>query len=81
MEQEQKNMTFEESLQRLEAIVRQMEQGNVSLQESLKLFEEGSKLARQCWSLLDEAELKVVRLMKGPDGNPVEMEFHDGADV
>lgn len=81
MKQEQKNMTFEESLQRLEAIVRQMEQGNVSLQESLKLFEEGSKLARQCGSLLDEAELKVVRLMKGPDGNPVEMEFHDGADV
>lgn len=81
MEQEQKNMTFEESLQRLEEIVRQMEQGNVSLQESLNLFEEGSKLARQCGSLLDEAELKVVRLMKGPDGNPVEMEFHDGADV
>ena len=79
MEQEQKNMTFEESL--LEEIVRQMEQGNVSLQESLNLFEEGSKLARQCGSLLDEAELKVVRLMKGPDGNPVEMEFHDGADV
>ena len=48
---------------------------------SLNLFEEGSKLARQCGSLLDEAELKVVRLMKGPDGNPVEMEFHDGADV
>lgn len=81
MEQEQKNMTFEESLQRLEAIVRQMEQGNVSLQESLNLFEEGSKLARQCGALLDEAELKVVRLMKGPDGNPVEMEFDDGADV
>ena len=81
MEQEQKNMTFEESLQRLEAIVRQMEQGNVSLQESLNLFEEGSKLASQCGSLLDEAELKVVRQMKGPDGNPVEMEFHDGADV
>ena len=78
---EQQKMTFEESLQRLEEIVRQMEQGNVSLQESLKLFEEGSKRARQCGSLLDEAELKVVRLMKGPDGNPVEMEFHDGADV
>lgn len=78
---EQQKMTFEESLQRLEEIVRQMEQGNVSLQESLNLFEEGSNLARQCGSLLDEAELKVVRLMKGPDGNPVEMEFHDGADV
>ena len=78
---EQQKMTCEESLPRLEEIVRQMEQCNVSLQESLNLFEEGSKLARQCGSLLDEAELKVVRLMKGPDGNPVEMEFHDGADV
>lgn len=77
----EQKMTFEESLKRLEEIVRQMEQGNVTLQESLNLFEEGSKLARQCGSLLDEAELKVVRLMKGPDGNPVEMEFQDGTDV
>lgn len=67
--------SFEEALKRLEEIVRQMEQGSVSLEESLRLFEEGTALVRQCGTQLDEAELKVVRLMKGPDGEPVEMEF------
>ncbi len=66
---------FEEGLKRLEEIVRQMEQGNVPLAESLRLFEEGTSLVSQCNQMLDAAELKVVRLMKGPDGNPVEMEF------
>ncbi len=66
---------FEEGLKRLEEIVRQMEQGNVPLAESLRLFEEGTSLVSQCNQMLDDAELKVVRLMKGPDGNPVEMEF------
>ena len=71
-------LTFDQSLKRLEEIVKQMEQGNVSLEESLKLFEEGTALAASCNTRLDEAELKVVRLMKGSDGNPVEMEFeHD----
>ncbi len=74
-------MTFEENLKRLEEIVQQMEQGNVPLQQSLELFEEGSKLAKACASMLDEAELKVVRLMKGADGTPVELEFEDGKDV
>lgn len=69
------NPNFEESLKRLEEIVRQMEQGNVPLAESLRLFEEGTGLVGRCNQLLDDAELKVVRLMKGPDGNPVEMEF------
>ena len=70
--------SFEESLKRLEEIVRQMEQGNVPLEESLKLFEEGTSLVGHCGKLLDEAEMKVVRLMKGPDGNPIEVEFADG---
>ena len=70
--------SFEESLKRLEEIVRLMEQGNISLETSLKLFEEGTGLVTRCSGLLDEAELKVVRLMKGPDGNPVETEFEDG---
>ena len=77
-EEETMPKTFEESLKRLEEIVRQMEQGNVSLEESLKLFDEGTALAAGCNTQLDAAELKVVRLMKGPDGNPVEMEFTDG---
>ncbi len=60
---------------RLEAIVRAMEQGNVPLEESLKLFQEGTGWCRACTKLLDKAELEVVKLMKGPDGEPVEQEF------
>ena len=52
-----------------------MEQGSASLEESLKLFEEGTALAAACTKELDEAELKVVRLMKGADGEPVELPF------
>ena len=75
---EQESKSFESSLQRLEEIVKRMEQGNVPLAESLQLFEEGTALVSRCSALLDKAELKVVRLMKGPDGKPVEMEFEDG---
>lgn len=67
--------SFEASMQRLEEIVRRMEQGNVPLAESLRLFEEGTALVGRCSGMLDEAEQKVVRLMKGPDGTPVEVEF------
>jgi len=74
----QKSYEFEASIQRLDEIVKKMEQGNVPLAESLQLFEEGTALIKKCSTLLDEAELKVVRLMKGPDGNPIEMEFEDG---
>lgn len=70
-------LTFEQSLLRLEEIVKQLEQGKVSLDESLRLFEEGTALAAACNKQLDNAERKVVRLMKGADGNPVEMEFED----
>jgi len=69
--------SFEQAMKRLEEIVKQMEQGNVSLEESLKLFEEGTALAASCHTQLDTAELKIVKLMKGPDGNPVETEFED----
>ncbi len=72
---EQESKTFEQSMARLEAIVRQMEQGNVPLEESLKLFQEGTGLVQTCTQLLDSAEMQVVKLMKGPDGAPVEQEF------
>ena len=71
------SLTFEQALARLEEIVKQLEQGRVPLDESLRLFEEGTSLAAVCNQQLDTAELKVVRLMKGPDGNPMEMEFED----
>ncbi len=70
-----KSKTFEASMARLEEIVRQMEQGNVPLEESLKLFQEGTGLVQRCTELLDGAEVQVVKLMKGPDGEPVETEF------
>ena len=71
--------SFETSLARLEEIVRKMEKGDVPLEEALKLFEEGTGLIRSCTTLLDEAELKVVKLMKGADGAPVELEFSEEA--
>ena len=74
MEQSQ---SFEASMKRLEEIVRAMERGEMPLEESLKLFEEGTALVRACGSMLDEAEMKIVKLMKGPDGQPVELEYED----
>ena len=71
----QQNKTFEESMQRLEQIVRAMERGDVALEESLKLFQEGTELVRSCNKLLDEAQLQVKKIMTAPDGSPGEEEF------
>ncbi len=70
-----KEMTFEQSLTRLEEIVKSLEKGDAPLAESLGLFEEGAGLLRSCGKLLDEAEQKVVQLRKGPDGAPEELPF------
>jgi exodeoxyribonuclease VII small subunit len=55
---------FEEALGRLEDIVKRMETGDMTLEESLKAFEEGIKLARLCSRKLDEAERRVEILLK-----------------
>ena len=73
----QKNKTFEENMQRLEQIVRAMERGDVALEESLKLFQEGTKLVESCGKLLDEAELQVKKISVSADGSPIEEEFAD----
>ena len=57
-----KGMTFEKSMERLEEIVRLLENGQVPLDESLKLFEEGTKLAADCTSALEKAEAKITVL-------------------
>ena len=67
--------SFEENIARLEEIVGALEKGDAQLADSLKLFEEGTKLVNECGKLLDEAEQKVVNLSKGADGAPVESEF------
>ena len=73
----QESQTFEQSLTRLEQIVKHMERGDVPLEQALALFEEGTGLVSSCTKLLDEAELKVVQLTKGADGTPQETEFID----
>ena len=73
----QKNKTFEENMQRLEQIVRAMERGDVALEESLKLFQEGTQLVQSCGKLLDEAELQVKKISAATDGSPVEEDFAD----
>lgn len=74
----QKNQTFESAMARLEQIVRAMEQGDVALEESLKLFQEGTELVRSCQKLLDEAQQQVKMIMTAPDGSPVEEDFSNG---
>lgn len=69
-------MDFEKRLTRLEDIVEKMETGELSLEDSLKLFEEGVKLSRDCSSQLSEAEQKVKLLLGiDDDGNPVTSDF------
>lgn len=69
-------MDFEKKLGRLEEIVQKMEKGDLALEESLRLFEEGVKLSRECHQRLNEAEAKVKLLMSvGPDGQPVVTDF------
>ena len=72
-----KPLTFEEAAARIDEIVKQLERGDVPLDASLAMFEEGAKLINACGKMLDEAEQTVVRLQKGSDGAPEESLFDD----
>lgn len=71
----EKNSTFEQNMSRLEQIVRAMERGDIPLEESLKLFQEGTELVRSCGALLDAAELQVKKILPAEDGSPLEEAF------
>lgn len=73
----QQNQSFEQNMQRLEQIVRQLEKGDAPLEESLKLFQEGTELVRSCGTLLEQAELQVKKISTAVDGSPVEEDFAD----
>ena len=77
----QPNQTFEASMARLEQIVRAMERGDVALEESLKLFQEGTELVRNCGRLLDDAQLQIQKVMTAADGSPVLEEVADEAEL
>lgn len=62
--------TFEASLNQLETIVKKLEEGDLPLEESLKLFEKGVALSRECRERLNEAERRIEILLKDSEGNP-----------
>ena len=70
-----KEKSFEEKMSRLEEIVSLLERGDAPLSDSLSLFEEGTKLVNSCSDMLEKAEQQVVKLQKGPDGDPMELPF------
>jgi len=62
-----KSIDFEKKLVQLESLVNDMEKGSLSLEDSLKAFEDGIKITRECQQALKDAELKVDILTKGSD--------------
>lgn len=75
MPPKKQTMSFEQALARLDEIVRHLESGDMLLSDSLALYEEGTGLIKSCTKMLDQAEQKVVKLRKGPDRAPIELEF------
>lgn len=73
-----KKVTFEESMQRLEAIVRELERGDIALEASMALFEEGTKLSAALAKQLDAAERKVTVLLPDGQGGIAEPPFESG---
>ena len=77
----EKKLSFEQSIERLQEIVAVLEKGDAPLADSLKLFEEGTRLVSSCTDLLDKAEQKVVRLVTSADGTPREEPFDSGEEA
>ena len=67
-------MNFEESMKKLETIVTELENGSLNLDESVKKFEEGMKMAKQCNNILEETEKKITILLEN-DGDLKEENF------
>ncbi len=63
-------LTFEQALEALETLVERLEKGELTLEESLKLYEEGIRLSRLCHGKLEEAEGKIEILLKDARGEP-----------
>ena len=72
---------FEQSLERLEEIVAELEGGDVALEHALALFEEGVALGRACSTRLDEAERKITMLLEQADGALVERAYESGTEA
>jgi exodeoxyribonuclease VII small subunit len=73
----EKKLKFETALTKLEETVKKLEEGDLPLDQSLKMFEEGMELARFCEKSLNEAQGKVEKLMKDADGTLNRVPFED----
>lgn len=69
--------TFEASLEALERIVQQLEDGDLPLEKSLELFEQGIKLSRECQERLSQAERRIEILLRDNQGRPVASPFSE----
>ncbi|HEX8746809.1 MAG TPA: exodeoxyribonuclease VII small subunit [Pyrinomonadaceae bacterium] len=78
---EARGASFEGSLMALEKIVRELERGDLPLERSLELFEEGVRLSRECQERLNSAERRIELLLHDNDGLPVISEFDEEAAV
>jgi len=74
---DQQSRTFEASLEAPEQIVRQLEQGDLPLEKSLELFEQGIRLSRECQERLNQAERRIEVLLQDNQGRPVVRAFED----
>ena len=72
MAKEDKKVDFESSLKELESIVEKLEEENINLEDSVKSFEEGVNLVKQCQKQLQDAELKIKKLLD--DGSSIEID-------
>lgn len=71
----EKELSFEKALERLEKIVEELENGELALDDSLKRYEEGVRLAKDCQKKLDKAKAKIELLMKKDDGSFITQDF------
>lgn len=74
-ENSKKEISFEEALERLNEIVKALEHSDAPLDDSLKLFEEGVALVKQCNDQIDQAEAKIKQLVRSSDGTLEEQDF------
>lgn len=70
MSDELTELTFEDALKRLEAIVQRLESGNATLDESIKLYSEGDRLRGQCETRLKDAQMRIEKISLGANGAP-----------
>ena len=75
MSEKPENRSFEASLEALERIVKQLESGDLPLEKSLELFEQGIRLSRECQERLTQAERKIEVLLRDNQGRPVTAPF------